>query len=94
MPRKPHVSDAAKPTTVSLEPEDYAAVNWISAARSGRGSDRTRLNDILRDALWYYAEKVEGKTREEIAATIPPRPAQETAQPANVAQMPKPKKKS
>jgi hypothetical protein len=78
---------------VTLEPEDYGAINWVTRVRNNNGNDRTRLNDILRDALWYYMEKVEGKTREDIAATLPPMPAQEKAS-ANVAQMPKPRKKS
>lgn len=94
VPRESHITKAAKQTTVTLELEDSAAINWIKLARSGRGSDRTRLNDILRDALWYYMEKTEGKTKAEFMANLPPRAEEQATGPANVAQMPKPKKRN
>jgi hypothetical protein len=45
------------------------------------------------DALWYYLEKTEGKSREQIQAMLPRITPGETAQLNKVTQMPKPKKK-
>lgn len=91
-PREKHVPDNAHRTSVCLTAEDRAAIRWIGEVRRARKNRRTTLNDILVDALWYFLEKAEGKTRDQIRATIPIIPADK--QPANkVREMPKPTKK-
>jgi hypothetical protein len=70
-PKPRHIPPNARPTSISLTDEDHAAVNWIKTARKQRGNDRKTLNDILVDGLWYLLEHTEGKTREDIKATIP-----------------------
>jgi hypothetical protein len=76
-PRAKHIPDDAKRTTVGLTPEDCGAIRWISDSRRLRKDKRTTGNDILVDALWYFLEKTEGKTRDQIRATIPVLPMQE-----------------
>jgi hypothetical protein len=61
--------------------------------RKAAENNRTTINDILVDALWYYLDKVEGKTREQIQAMLPPAQPKAPAQPSKITQMPKPKKK-
>lgn len=92
-PRAKHVPDDAQRTSVCLTAEERAAVRWISEARRAGKSNRTTLNDILVDALWYYLDKVEGKNREQIQAMLPPAPPKTLAQSSKITQMPKPKKK-
>jgi len=92
-PRAKHIPDEAQRTSVCLTAEDRAAIRWISEVRKAGENNRTTLNDILVDALWYHLEKVEGKTREQIQGMLPPAPPKATAQPSKVTQMPKPKKK-
>jgi len=91
-PRAKHIPDHAHQTTICLTDEEQAAINWIKAARRLRREDRTTLNDILVDSLWCLLEKVEGKTRDEIRATVPQVPFSQTLQ-DNVTEMPKPKSK-
>lgn len=91
-PRAKHVPDGARPTTICLTDEDHAALNWIKFARGRRGEDRKTLNDIFVDSLWYLLEKVEGKRREDILATVPPRSIKENPQ-GNITEMPKAKGK-
>jgi hypothetical protein len=91
-PREKHVPDDAHRTSVCLTAEDKAAIRWISEVRRGKKNKRTTSNDILVDALWYFLEKTEGKTKEQIQATVPPAPAGERA-PNKVTQMPKPRHK-
>jgi len=92
-PRAKHIPDEAQPTTVCLTAEDRAAIRWICEVRKAVKNNRTTLNDVLVDALWYYLEKVEGKTREQIRAMLPPVPPQTPTQVNKIAQMPKPKKR-
>jgi len=92
-PRAKHIPDEAQPTTVCLTAEDRAAIRWISEVRKAGKNNRTTLNDVLVDALWYYLEKVEGKTREQIKLMLPPAPPQTPTQANKIAQMPRPKKK-
>lgn len=87
-PKAKHVPDGARQTTVYLTVADEEAVSWIRGVRRGRGEDRTRLNDILVDSLWFYLENVEKRTREQILAAIPVAPFTESAQ-GKVTQMPK-----
>jgi len=86
-PRPQHIPKGARPTSLSLTVEERGAVNWVKLVRENRGDDRKTLNDILVDGLWLLVEK-EGKTREEIRATLPPpSPAQMIQD--NVTEMPK-----
>lgn len=89
-PRPKHIPDNAHKTTIGLTDLDLAAINWIRAARRARREDRKTLNDILVDALWYFLEKTEAKTREEMANMIPA-PQVGKPEPSNVTRMPKPK---
>jgi len=92
-PRAKHVPDDAQRTTIGVTAEDRAAIRWIGEARRARRSNRTTINDILVDALWFYLEKTEGKTRDQIRAMLPPAPWSDTGQMGKIAQMPKSKKK-
>lgn len=91
-PREKHVPDDAQRTSVCLTAEDRAAIRWISEVRKGRKDKRTTSNDILVDALWHFLEKTEGKTKDQIRATVPPISAYE--RPRNkVTEIPKPRKR-
>jgi len=90
-PRPKHIPENARQTSISLTEEDNAAINWIRAARRQRGDDRRTLNDILVDALWYFLEQSEGKTKDEIRAMVPRIPISQASQ-ANITEMPKPQK--
>jgi hypothetical protein len=92
-PREKHVPDNAQRTSVCFTAEDRAAIRWISEVRRSQKSKRTTTNDIVVDALWYYLEKAEGKTRQQIYAMLPPAPISDVAPAGKVTQMPKPKKK-
>jgi hypothetical protein len=89
-PREKHIPDDAARTTVSLTPEDRAAINWIITSRRIAKNKRTTINDVLVDALWQFLEKSHGKTREQIQAMIPVAPPDERSKP-KITQMPKPK---
>lgn len=91
-PREKHIPDSAKRTSVCLIPEESAAIRWISEVRRAAGNKRTTTNDILVDALWYFLEKTEGKTREQIGVMVPTVPRTEPVQ-SNVTTMPKPRNK-
>ena len=90
-PREKHVPDDAQRTSICLTADDRAAIRWISEVRRGQKSKRTTTNDILVDALWYFLEKTENRTKDQMRSTIPPGPLPER-QRNKVAQMPKPKK--
>jgi len=92
-PREKHIPDSAHRTTVSLTREDQAAIHWVRQVRRAKKSRRTTLNDILVDALWYFLEGTEGKTRDQIRATIPSFPEEQRPQ-SKVTEMPTPKSKS
>jgi uncharacterized protein (DUF2252 family) len=79
-PREKHIPDDAHRTSVCLTAEDRAAIRWISEVRRAKGDKRTTCNDILVDALWYFLEKTEGKTRDQIRATVPAVSVDERAQ--------------
>ena len=76
-PREKHVPDDAKKTTVALTAEESAAIHWISQSRRNKKDKRTTTNDILVDALWYFLEKTEGKTQDQIRAMVPVAPVDE-----------------
>jgi hypothetical protein len=90
-PREKHIPDDAKKTSVALTAEESAAIQWISQSRRNRKDKRTTSNDILVDALWYFLEKTEGKTRDQILTMIPVAPVDERPQ-SKVMEM-KPKNK-
>jgi hypothetical protein len=91
-PREKHIPEDAQRTSISLTAEDRAAINWVSEVRRTKKDKRTTKNDILVDALWYFLEKTEGKTREQIRATIPTITIDERP-PNKVTEMPKQKNK-
>jgi len=91
-PREKHIPDDAVRTTVSLTAEDRAAINWISTVRRLAKSKRMTINDILVDSLWYFLEKTEGKTKDQISTMVPPVPRTDPVQ-SNVTTMPKPRNK-
>jgi hypothetical protein len=91
-PREKHIPDDAQRTSVSLTAEDRAAIRWVSEVRRAKKDKRTTTNDILVDALWYFLEKTEGKTKDQIRATIPTATLNQNP-PNKVTQMPQPKKR-
>jgi hypothetical protein len=91
-PREKHIPDDAHRTSVCLTAEDRAAIRWISEVRRGKKDRLTTSNDILVDALWYFLEKTEGKSKDQIRATIPDVSMSERPQ-SKVTEMPKPKNK-
>src|SRR5690348_4761404 len=94
-PREKHVPDNAQRTSVCFTAEDRAAIRWIGEVRRIQRSKRTTTNDIVVDALWYYLEKAEGKTRDQIQAMLPPAPISNAPHTGKITQMPKvPKKKA
>jgi hypothetical protein len=88
-PREKHISVDVLTTTIALTSEDRAAIRWISDVRRGKRDKRTTINDVLVDALWYFLEKTEGKTRDQIRTMVPTIPLDERPQ-TNVTEMPKP----
>ena len=91
-PREKHIPDDALRTSICLTAEERAAIRWISETRRGKKDKRTTTNDILIDALWYFLEKTEGKTKGQIRATIPAVSVDVLPQ-NKVTEMPKPKNK-
>jgi hypothetical protein len=91
-PRERHIPDDAHRTSICLTAEDRAAIRWISESRRGRKDRRTTSNDILVDALWFFLEKTEGKTKDQMLTMVPA--TQTGARPlGKVTVMLKPKKK-
>ena len=70
-PREKHIPDDAQRTSVCLTAEDRAAIRWLSEVRRAKKNKRTTTNDILVDALWHFLEKTEGKSKDQIRATMP-----------------------
>jgi hypothetical protein len=91
-PREKHVPDDAKRTSICLTAEDRAAIRWISEVRRAKKNRRTTTNDILVDALWYFLQATEGKTKDQIRAMVPVVPLDERRQ-NKVTEIRKPKKK-
>lgn len=89
-PREKHVPDDAQRTSVCLTAEDRAAIRWISEVRRTKKNRRTTTNDILVDALWYFLEKTESKTKDQVRAMIPAVPL-ELHPKSKVTEMPKPR---
>ncbi len=91
-PKEKHIPDDAQRTSICLTAEDREAIHWISQVRRVKRDKRTTINDILIDALWYFLDKTEGKTKEQIRAGMPTASLGETSQ-NKIAQMPKRKSK-
>jgi hypothetical protein len=91
-PREKHIPEDAQRTSIGLTAEDRAAITWISEVRKTKKDKRTTKNDILVDALWYFLDKTEGKTKDQIRATLPPVPVDDRPQ-NKVTEMPKPQNK-
>jgi hypothetical protein len=91
-PREKHIPDDAHRTSVCLTAEDRAAIRWVSEVRRAKKDKRTTSNDILVDALWYFLEKTEGKSRDQIRATVPAVLVEGRAK-NKVTEMPRPKNK-
>jgi len=91
-PRQKHIPDDAQRTSVCLTAEERAAIRWIGEVRRANRDRRTTINDILVDALWYFLEHTEHKTKAYIRSTIPVPPLKEPLR-NKIAEMPKPKTK-
>jgi len=91
-PREKHIPDDAHRTSICLTAEERAAIRWISESRRGRKDRRTTSNDILVDALWFFLEKTEGKTKEQMSTIVPASQAV-TRLLSKVTEMPRPRKK-
>jgi hypothetical protein len=70
-PKEKHIPDDAHRTSVSFTIEDSTAIHWIRQARRARKDKRATINDVLVDSLWYFLEKVEGVSRDQIRAMVP-----------------------
>jgi hypothetical protein len=91
VPKEKHVPDDAQRTSVCLTANERGAIHWIKEVRRSRDDEyrkRTTTNDILIDALWYFLKHTEGKTREQIEASLPPKPKKPQAK---ITQMPRKK---
>jgi hypothetical protein len=91
-PKAKHIPDDAQRTSICLTSEENAAIHWIAEVRRIRKDSRRTKNDILVDALWYFLEKTEGKTKDQMREMVPTRPTDEPLQ-SKVTEMPKPKNK-
>ncbi|HEY6252750.1 MAG TPA: hypothetical protein VI685_22565 [Candidatus Angelobacter sp.] len=91
-PREKHIPDDALRTSVCLTAEERAAISWIREVRRAKKDKRTTINDILVDALWYFLEKTEAKTKDQIQVMLPAISIDKPL-PSKVTEMPKPKKK-
>ncbi|MGD0510702.1 MAG: hypothetical protein ABSA33_02580 [Candidatus Micrarchaeaceae archaeon] len=90
MVRPRTISEGAKRTTIYLDPVTDVALNLIENSRRLRKEKRYQPNHIVADAIWFYLEKVEGKTRQQLEALLPaPQDRQET----NLKEFPKKGKK-
>jgi len=89
-PREKHIPDDAQRTSVCLTAEERTALNWIREVRRKKKDKRTTTNDILVDAIWYFLEKTESKTKDQIRAMVPS-VAPDESQQNKVTEMPKPK---
>ena len=87
-PREKQIPDSAHRTSVCLTAVERAAVRWISEVRRATQNERTTTNAILVDALWYFLEKTEGKTKDQISAMVPAIPHVELVH-SKVTAMPK-----
>ena len=89
-PREKHIPDDAQRTSVGLTAEDREPYTGSVRSAAPRSDKRTTINDILVDALWYFLERTEAKTKDQIRAMIPAVSVNERPQ-SKVAEMPKTK---
>jgi hypothetical protein len=87
MARPRTISENAKRTTIYLDPATDVALSLIENSRRVRKEKRYQTNHVIADAIWFYLEKVEGKTREQITALLPA--VAEDKQRSNLKQFPK-----
>jgi len=92
VPREKHIPDDAQRTSICLTAEDRAAIHWLRETRRARRNKRTTINDILIDALWYFLDKTESRTVEQMRAMLPAAPLEQPDR-SKIAEMPKPKKR-
>jgi hypothetical protein len=92
-PPKPHTDADATHTTVRLTPLDHEAIHEISKFQRAKGSERTRKNDILVDALRHFLKHITGKTMDDSKAQMPPAPLAKIKPQSKVTQMPGTKKR-
>jgi hypothetical protein len=71
-------ADDAKALTISLSPEEEAALNMIALRRRKRGQERDNRNGVVADAVWHYLETVENLPREQIENLFPKKQEEET----------------
>ena len=91
-PPKSHTDADAAHTTVRLTPLDHEAIHEISKFQRANGSDRTRKNDILVDALRHFLRHITGKTMDDIEAQMPTALVAKIKPQSKVTQMPKTKR--
>jgi hypothetical protein len=72
---------------------DHEAIHEISKFQRAKGSDRTRKNDILVDALRHFLRHITGKTMDDIKAQMPTALVAKIKPQSKVTQMPGPKEK-
>ena len=89
-PREKHIPNDAQRTSICLTAEDRAAIHWIDEVRRRKRDRRTTTNDILIDSLWFFLEKTEGMTKDQIRAMIPTIPIDNMPQ-NKVTEMPRAK---
>ena len=92
MARPRTTSKDAKRTTIYLNPEEDFALSLIENSRRIRKEKRYQPSEIIADTLWFYLERVEGKSREQLTALLPAPPEQKSQ--ANLTQFPKTVRKS
>jgi hypothetical protein len=71
-------ADDAKALTISLTPEEEAALNMIALRRRKRREERDNRNSVVVDAVWHYLETVEKMPREQIENLFPKETEEET----------------
>jgi hypothetical protein len=70
MGRPKTTSVGAKRTTIYLNPAEDVALNVLENIRRSRQEKRHQPSEIIADALWFYLDKVEGKTQDQVKALL------------------------
>jgi hypothetical protein len=70
-PREKHIPEGASRTSICLTAAERLAIELIGSSRRVAKNRRTTINDILVDALWFFFENAEKKTRDQIEALVP-----------------------
>lgn len=86
------VSGDAKRTTIQLNPDVNFALSLIENSRRSRKAKRYQPSQIIEDAVWFYLEQIEGKTREQLTSLLPVPP--KASPQSNVTEFRKKDKKS